>query len=63
MNILPVTVEYGDKQRVQVRLPDGVHLIVEVDGSNAAAGEQAWLGVRPEHLVVESKPMHCCLPL
>ena len=52
MNILPVTVEYGDKQRVQVRLPDGVHLIVEVDGSNAAAGEQAWLGVRPEHLVV-----------
>lgn len=52
MNILPVIIDSGDEQGVLVRLPDGVQLTVKVNGRNVVAGEQAWLGVRPEHLVV-----------
>lgn len=52
MNILPVIIDSGDEQGVLVRLPDGVQLTVKVNGRNVIAGEQAWLGVRPEHLVV-----------
>lgn len=52
MNILPVIIGSGDEQGVLVRLPDGAQLTVKVNGRNVVAGEQAWLGVRPEHLVV-----------
>lgn len=52
MNILPVVIETGCAQGTQVSLSGNVRLTVAVDGRDAVAGEPAWLGVRPEHLLV-----------
>lgn len=56
MNILPVKIEEVSEQGIKVRLPGDVPLLVTVDGRHAVAGEQAWLGVRPEHLPSEEIP-------
>ncbi len=53
MNTLPVTVIEGDAAGAQVRLSDGSSLCVAVNASLAVPGEIAWLGVRPEDLVVD----------
>ncbi|KGT92981.1 hypothetical protein NG99_12255 [Erwinia typographi] len=53
MNILPVRIEENSEQGITISLPGDVPLVVAADGRYAVAGEQAWLGVRPEHLSSE----------
>ncbi|WP_312948315.1 sn-glycerol-3-phosphate ABC transporter ATP-binding protein UgpC [Superficieibacter sp.] len=55
MNILPVTIEAADEYGVQVRLPGKALLTVAVDGREAVVGHAAWLGIRPEHLLINEE--------
>jgi multiple sugar transport system ATP-binding protein len=50
MNFLPCKIEEADATGATVSLAGGARLRVPVDASRARAGEQATLGIRPEHI-------------
>ena len=51
MNFIPVQVRAASSQSVTVSLPGAIDLIVPVNGDGLEVGDQATLGVRPEHFV------------
>ncbi len=54
MNFVAVTIVAIDAAGVTVRLPDGETLRAAVGAGDAAIGDGAMLGVRPEHLVPDA---------
>ena len=55
MNLVPVQVESANDQFAVVRMTDGSSIKVACDGrQQLKAGEKATLGIRPEHLSVQS---------
>ena len=54
MNLVPAVVESGDAQTAKVCMTDGSIITVACNGSNLKKGEKVSLGIRPEHLSVQS---------
>jgi multiple sugar transport system ATP-binding protein len=56
MNFLPCKIEEADGEGATVTLTGGARVRVPVDASRAKSGEQATLGIRPEHIRVGGEP-------
>lgn len=54
MNLVPATVETADAAQTRVRMSDGSSLAVACDGRALRTGDSVTLGLRPEHLQVQS---------
>ncbi|MHA3915157.1 ABC transporter ATP-binding protein [Halovulum sp. GXIMD14793] len=52
MNLIPATIEAVDPTGVKVALSGGHQMVLPVDSSTAAVGDQVEVGIRPEHVQI-----------